>query len=147
MLQKNNICSAAIATFLIFFSRACSPSVSAAAETFLKTEHLPVMGFSGKTAGVVTEGKASYYADRFHGRRTASGETFRIHDFTAAHRTLPFGTSVKVTNLDNGKEVVVRINDRGPHLKSRVIDVSPAAAHILGLIEKGTVNVRIEAWN
>lgn len=128
MWQKNKIYSAAVAIFLIFFTPALTPSVSTA-------------------AGPVTEGKASYYANRFHGRKTASGETFRIHDFTAAHRTLPFGTSVKVTNLDNGKEVVVRINDRGPHLKSRVIDVSPAAAHILGLIGKGTVNVRIEAWN
>lgn len=128
MWPKNNIYSAAIAIFLIFSPPTWAPSVSNAAE-------------------LLTEGRASYYADRFHGRKTASGETFRIHDFTAAHRTLPFGTSVKVINLDNGKEVVVRINDRGPHLKSRVIDVSPAAAHILGLIGKGTVNVRIEAWN
>ncbi len=95
----------------------------------------------------VSEGRASYYAQRFHGRRTASGERFSVQDFTAAHRTLPFGTTVRVTNLDNGREVVVRINDRGPYLRSRIIDVSPAAARELGLLGRGTSSVRIVAVN
>ncbi|MCX6179501.1 MAG: septal ring lytic transglycosylase RlpA family protein [Chlorobiales bacterium] len=96
---------------------------------------------------LVAEGKASYYAKNFHNKKTASGESFNLKHFTAAHRTLPFGTSVKVINLDNGKNVVVRINDRGPHLKGRIIDVSQAAAKEIGLLSSGTANVRIEAYD
>ncbi|HET9325777.1 MAG TPA: septal ring lytic transglycosylase RlpA family protein [Candidatus Eisenbacteria bacterium] len=89
-------------------------------------------------------GVASYYAGRWHGRRTASGERFDMHEMTAAHRTLPFGTRVRVTNLKNGRDVVVRINDRGPWKKKRVIDVSYAAARKLGMIGPGTVRVRLD---
>jgi rare lipoprotein A len=96
---------------------------------------------------LVAEGKASYYANNFHHKKTASGESFNLKHFTAAHRTLPFGTSVNVINLDNGKNVVVRINDRGPHLKGRIIDVSQAAAKEIGLLSSGTANVRIEAYD
>jgi len=95
---------------------------------------------------LVGEGKASYYASRFHGKKTASGEFFSLSQFTAAHRSLPFGTSVRVINLDNGKNVVVRINDRGPYLRGRIIDVSPAAAREIGLFGRGTANVRIERY-
>jgi rare lipoprotein A len=90
------------------------------------------------------EGVASYYADSLHGNLTASEEPYDKDAMTAAHRTLPFGTSVKVTNLDNGKHVVVTINDRGPHVQSRIIDVSGAAARKLGLLDSGTAKVRIE---
>lgn len=96
---------------------------------------------------LVAEGKASYYARNFHGKRTASGEFFNLNHYTAAHRTLAFGTSVRVINLANGKDVVVRINDRGPFMKGRIIDVSPAAAKEIGLLSTGTANVRIEAYN
>jgi rare lipoprotein A len=96
---------------------------------------------------LVAEGKASYYNKRFHGKTTASGESFNRNRFTAAHRTLPFGTSVNVINLDNGKNVVVRINDRGPHMTGRIIDVSPAAAREIGLFGNGTAHVRIEAYD
>jgi rare lipoprotein A len=96
---------------------------------------------------MVAEGRASYYANKFHGRRTASGEHFDKHDYTAAHRSLPFGTKVKVTNLANGRNVVVRINDRGPFKKSRIIDISPAAAKDIGIVSSGIGNVRIEAYN
>lgn len=96
---------------------------------------------------LVAEGKASYYASNFHGKKTASGEVFNLNRFTAAHRTLPFGTNVKIINLNNGKNVLVRINDRGPHLRGRIIDVSPAAAKEIGLFGKGTATVRIEAYN
>jgi len=82
-------------------------------------------------------GSASYYAAKFHGRRTASGERFDMHAMTAAHRTLPFGSKVRVTNTANGKSVVVRINDRGPFTRGRTIDVSHAAAKQLGLIARG----------
>ncbi len=96
---------------------------------------------------LVAEGKASYYAGNFQGRKTANGEYFSLSHFTAAHRTLPFGTTVKVINLENGKTVVVRINDRGPYLHGRIIDVSPAAAREIGLVRSGVANVRIEAYN
>lgn len=90
---------------------------------------------------------ASYYADKFHGRTTANGEKFNMYDMTAAHKTLPFGTRVIVTNLENGRKVVVRINDRGPYIKGRTIDLSFAAARKLGMIQKGVVNVKIQKIN
>lgn len=90
------------------------------------------------------EGMASYYADSLQGNPTASGEAYDRNALTAAHKTLPFGTSVKVTNLDNGRSVVVRINDRGPHVKNRVIDVSGIAAEKLGLLDSGTAKVKLE---
>jgi rare lipoprotein A len=90
------------------------------------------------------KGEASYYADAFHGRKTASGERFDMHGMTAAHRKLPFGTRVRVTNLNNGREVVVRINDRGPYAGGRVIDVSKAAARKLEMIGPGVVPVKVE---
>lgn len=90
------------------------------------------------------KGKASYYAKKFHGNKTTSGEKFSIYKLTAAHRTLKFGTMVKVTNTDNGKSVVVRINDRGPFTKSKLIDLSPAAFEELASLSKGVINVKIE---
>ncbi|WP_017664139.1 septal ring lytic transglycosylase RlpA family protein [Porphyrobacter sp. AAP82] len=86
---------------------------------------------------LVGRGSASYYAARFDGRRTASGERFDSAAMTAAHRTLPFGTRVRVTNLANGRSVIVRINDRGPFTRGRMIDVSRAAASELGLVARG----------
>lgn len=85
-------------------------------------------------------GKASYYK---HGKRTASGERFNASDYTAAHRTLPFGTRVLVTNLDTGISVIVRVNDRGPFVKSRIIDVSYGAAKVLGITRTGVAQVKI----
>jgi rare lipoprotein A len=90
------------------------------------------------------EGLASYYADSLDGNLTASEEPYDKDDLTAAHRTLAFGTQVKVINLDNGKSVIVRINDRGPHTKSRIIDVSGAAASELDLLDSGTARVSLE---
>jgi rare lipoprotein A len=89
-------------------------------------------------------GVASYYAHQHDGRRTASGERFDMSAMTAAHRTLAFGTRVRVTNLDNGRSVVVRINDRGPFRKARVIDVSYGAAQELRMITAGTAQVKID---
>ena len=89
-------------------------------------------------------GVASYYGPPHHGRRTASGERFDMHEMTAAHRTLPFGTRVRVTNLENGRAVVVRINDRGPWKKDRIVDVSYAAARELHMIGTGTARVRLD---
>lgn len=89
------------------------------------------------------EGIASYYADRYHGRQTASGERFDQGELTAAHRTLPFGTRVRVIHLGNGRETVVRINDRGPFVRGRIIDVSQRAAEELEMRRAGTAVVRI----
>jgi rare lipoprotein A len=89
-------------------------------------------------------GLASYYGRAHDGRRTASGEVFDMHAMTAAHRTLPFGTRVRVTNLGNGRRVVVRINDRGPHKRKRIIDLSYGAARELGLVGVGVAQVRVE---
>jgi len=91
------------------------------------------------------KGVASWYGSKFHGRRTSSGETYDMLQLTAAHKTLPIPCYVKVTNLDNGKELVVRVNDRGPFVKSRIIDLSYAAAYQLGMAEKGTANVVVES--
>lgn len=94
--------------------------------------------------GFAAEGMASYYGADFAGRPTASGERFDPSDLTAAHRTLPFGTRVRVTNLDNGRSVVVRVNDRGPYARGRILDVSVAAARALDMLHRGTARVRLE---
>lgn len=90
------------------------------------------------------EGVASYYAEEFNGRKTSNGETYDMNQMTAAHRTLPFNSHVRVINTSTGKSVVVRINDRGPFKDNRIIDLSLAAAKTLELIGSGTANVRLE---
>jgi rare lipoprotein A len=91
------------------------------------------------------EGTAVYYSTKFQGRRTASGERFDIHAFTAAHRTLAFGTHVRVTNLGNRKSTVVRINDRGPFGRGgHIIDLTPAAARAIGLGRRGVARVKLQ---
>ncbi len=92
----------------------------------------------------VEEGMASYYADQYNGRPTSNGEIYDMYALTAAHPTHPFNTKVKVTNLENGRTVVLRINDRGPFLKDRIIDVSLTAARQLMMIGTGTARVRVE---
>ncbi|THU30750.1 septal ring lytic transglycosylase RlpA family protein [Niastella caeni] len=92
----------------------------------------------------ITEtGKASFYADKFQGRPTASGEVFKQEKLTAAHRTLPFGTEVKVVNLANGRSVKVTINDRGPFAAGRILDVSKKAARKLGMLQAGVTTIEI----
>jgi rare lipoprotein A len=92
----------------------------------------------------VSQGTASWYGPGFFGNRTANGETYRPGTLTAAHRTLPFGTRVRVTNLNNGRNTVVRINDRGPFVGNRVIDLGHGAAQEVGLISSGLAPVRLE---
>lgn len=92
----------------------------------------------------VETGIASWYGPTFHGKKTANGETYDQNEMSAAHRTLQMPSFVRVTNLENGKSVVVRVNDRGPYLRGRVIDVSKRAADLLGFINKGTARVRLE---
>jgi rare lipoprotein A len=95
--------------------------------------------------GYRAEGLASWYGQKFHGHRTSSGESFDMYRFTAAHRSLPLPTYARVTNLDNGKSLVVRVNDRGPFHEDRIIDLSWAAAVRLGIEKAGTGRVRVEA--
>ena len=100
------------------------------------------------TPSTVSEtGLASWYGARHYGKRTASGEIFDQNKFTAAHRTLPWGSIVQVTNLDNGKSVEVRINDRGPFKKGRIIDLSRAAARALGMVKSVLSLVRMELFS
>jgi len=89
-------------------------------------------------------GRASWYGPRFHGRKTASGERFDMHALTAAHRSLPLASWIRVTNTANHKTVVVKVNDRGPYAKGRILDLSYAAAAALGMRGSGTSNVKIE---
>lgn len=94
--------------------------------------------------GAVQQGIASWYGPGFHGRRTTSGEVYDQHDLTAAHPSLPLGTRVAVTNLENGRSVEVRVNDRGPFAKSRIIDLSRAAADVIDMIGSGTAPVQLQ---
>ena len=114
-------------------------------------KHWLLLGLAGaltacggsKTAFTQT-GQGSYYADKFAGRPTASGVLYRPGKMTAAHNTLPFGTRIKVTNVRNGRSVKVTVNDRGPHVKGRIVDVSGKAARKLDLIEAGVVPVQLK---
>ena len=98
----------------------------------------------GSKSAFTQSGQGSYYADKFAGRPTASGAPYRPGQLTAAHNTLPFGTRIKVTNVRNGKSVKVTVNDRGPHVKGRIVDVSHKAARKLGLVEAGVAPVRLK---
>lgn len=93
---------------------------------------------------IIESGKATYYADKFEGRKTANGEIFDQSKNTAAHKTLPFGTKVTVKNLKNGKTVKVRINDRGPFVTGRIIDLSKTAAQKIAMVNDGVVSVEIK---
>ncbi len=93
---------------------------------------------------LVEEGVASYYGDPYNGRQTSNGEIYDMYEMTAAHQTLPFNTKVKVTNLDNNKTTIVRINDRGPFAKDRIIDLSVAAAKAIDMFISGTARVLLE---
>jgi len=99
---------------------------------------------SSKYSGRTMHGKASFYGGKWHGRKTANGEIYNQNSMTAAHKTLPFNTRVRVTNLNNGRSVVLRINNRGPFKPGRIIDVSVAAANQLKMVNSGVVPARVE---
>lgn len=110
-------------------------------EVRYKTENKPKFSeIKGRTYYLVT----SYYGKKFHGRKTANGETFNMYDFTAAHKRFPFGTKLRVTNEDNGKSVIVRVNDRGPFVEGRDLDISYAAARKIGLVGYGVKKLKVE---
>ncbi len=102
---------------------------------------------SGSPAGFQQRGVASYYGQAFHGNLTANGETFDMHALTCAHLTLPFDTVIRVINQDNDREVTVRVNDRGPYVGGRIIDLSRGAAEELGMLEAGIANVLLVVIN
>jgi len=106
--------------------------------------HRPSTSVVRSPSGTDQIGTASYYARNFQGRKTANGERYDLNRLTAAHRTYPFGTSLLVTHLGNGRNVVVRVNDRGPFARGRIIDLSLAAARRLDIVRSGTARVRIE---
>lgn len=131
LLRKKSIFSCFLLFFLIFQSCMLGDSPN---------PKPPLKNINFRQSGV-----ASYYANKFEGRQTASGEIFRQDSLTAAHKHLPFGTKVRVLNLKNNKTVTVRINDRGPFVKGRIIDLSRAAAEKIDLIQAGIAKVLIEA--
>lgn len=120
-----------------------SSAASDAAGTSL-ADAQPLSDGAPNVAGFRQSGRASWYGRFFHGRRTANGERYDMHALTAAHRTLPLGSYVRVTNPSTDRSVVVRINDRGPFARGRIIDLSMAAAHALGMQRAGTASVKIQ---
>lgn len=128
-----------------YASTAKAPDAADQADLISEIADLSADSLQEQEETFVQEGKATWYGKAFHGRPTTSGEKYNMHAMTAAHRTLPFGTYVKVTNPANRKAVVVRINDRGPFAKNRIVDLSFAAAEKLGIVHKGPVPVRLTA--
>jgi rare lipoprotein A len=127
--------------FILLFASSCSSYVRFSSGKY------DVKGIEGKgesvEIGSVFTGKASYYGDEFHGRKTANGEYYDRNKISAAHKTFPFGTVVKVRNLNNNREIIVRINDRGPFVSGRIIDLSYKAAVELDMIRDGVIDVEI----
>ena len=123
--------------FAFFLTFSCAPSARFSSTSDQSPQTMPV-----GTDGEVFYGEASYYADKFHGRKTANGEIFDMYKISAAHKTLPFNTLVQVTNLENQKSVVVRINDRGPYKKGRILDLSYRAAQEIDMISSGVVRIK-----
>ena len=122
---------------------ASAPPVIAAESRQIVAQVRPAVKTPASVAQVFI-GEASWYGSRFHGRTTASGEPFDMNGMTAAHRSLPFGTRVRVINEESGQSVVVRVNDRGPFIGRRIIDLSRAAAEKIGLRNKGVGQVKVE---
>jgi len=109
-----------------------------------KSSHSGQFDSSDNSEGDILYGESSYYADKFHGRKTANGEIFDMYKKTAAHKTLPFNTMLEVTNLENNQSVVVRVNDRGPFIGNRILDLSYGAAKEIDMISSGVVKVKIK---
>lgn len=122
----------------------CAGTAEAQSASALPAETASKEAATGEVVTASYVGTASWYGKSFHGQLTASGEPFDMEALTAAHRTLPFGSRVRVTNLANGRSVIVVINDRGPYRKKRLIDLSRAAAKRLGFLEDGTARVRLD---
>lgn len=124
----------------IFLVYNCTPSARFSSNSSNNQKSTPTEYKEGE----VLYGESSYYADKFHGKKTANGEIFDMHKKTAAHKTLPFNTMLEVTNLENNQSVIVRVNDRGPYKKGRILDISYDAAREIDMISSGVVRVRIK---
>jgi len=123
----------------VIFLHNCAPSARFSSNSSNNRESTPTEYKNGQ----VFYGKSSYYADKFHGRKTANGEIYDMYKKTAAHKTLPFNTILEVTNLENNQSVIVRVNDRGPYIQGRVLDLSYGAAREIDMISSGVIEVRI----
>jgi rare lipoprotein A len=144
-----------VAPLIFFFLTACGPRHRIVYERTMpppekkevvKKEEKPMIDkVEKRETKDVQYGVASWYGPDFHGKPTSSGEIYDMHQLTCAHNTFPLGTVVMVTNLENGKSLELKVNDRGPFVKERIIDLSYAAAQILGMWEKGTAYVKVEA--
>jgi len=145
--MKIRTTSAALAILALVASTAQAQTAPAAPATPAAPAAAPAPAAAtpapASTAGVET-GLAAVYSDKLHGRKTASGQVYDRNKLTTAHKTLPFGTKVKVTNVKNDKSVVLLVNDRGPTQAGRVVDISPAAAKALGIPARGMAEVRVE---
>jgi len=130
--------------FLLLFLAACAPRHRIVYE---KRTPPPEKGaIEKRESRGVQQGIASWYGADFHGKQTSSGEVYDMYQLTCAHNTLPLGTMVMVTNLENGRSVELKVNDRGPFVKERIIDVSYAAARMLDMTDKGTAMVKVEVF-
>src|SRR5687768_5907877 len=138
-----NLCKArgfCVGLMVLVFGTGCASTRNA---TSTRNGDVIGEGDVGASVGLAEVGVASFYAHKYHGRKTASGERYNMHEMTAAHRRLPFGAKVRVTNLSNNSSVVVRVNDRGPFVKGRVIDLSLAAAKKLDMVRTGVAKVEV----
>ena len=142
----------AIIVLMLFFA-ACTPKRQVITDRrvpppekkeMTKEEKSSLERIEKRETRVVQYGVASWYGSDFHGKPTSSGEVYDMYQLTCAHNTFPLGTTVMVTNLENGRSVELKVNDRGPFMKERIIDLSYAAARILGMWEKGTASVKVE---
>ena len=139
----------ALCAVIMFAHTACSPIRRLPPQTPPLPDAYEIDGKKyyplDKAHGFIEEGVASWYGADFHGKKTANSEIYNMHAMTAAHKTLPLGTVVEVNNLENGKNAVVRINDRGPYVGTRIIDLSYEAATQIGMVRNGTAKVKITA--
>jgi len=142
MRKRNFLISLALLISLFLLTN-CAPK-RVPVEGRISRPEKKIEGIEKRETKGVQYGIASWYGKDFHGKPTSSGEIYDMHQLTCAHNTLPLGTMVMVTNLENGRSVELKVNDRGPFVKERIIDLSYAAAQILGMYEKGTANVKVE---
>ena len=136
IMRRKEFCYLIPFSFVVLFLTSCGAVPRSAPEGARDTP-------PAASGSLLESGIASWYGPGFHGRQTANGERYNMNDLTAAHRTMPFNTLVQVENVDNGKSVVVRINDRGPYVGNRVIDLSRRAAREIDMIGPGTANVQL----
>jgi rare lipoprotein A len=146
---RSYACLLVLFIFVISGLTACSPIRRLPPQTPPLPDAYEIDGIKyyplDKAHGFIEEGVASWYGADFHGKKTANSEIYNMHAMTAAHKTLPLGTVVEVNNLENGKKAVVRINDRGPYVGTRIIDLSYEAATQIGMVRNGTAKVKIIA--